>query len=100
LGGRNCRHKREEIRYRASGGDAIEPPGSGPKYLTLSRRAYQRRICYSADMDRVGDAGSNAHLGSMATSSRSHLRWCFHTQPPVTEPWVIARTVPLTQIAA
>ena len=83
------------------GGEAIEPPpGSAPKHLTWIRRAYERRICHSADIDLVGDAARNAHLGSLATSSRNHLRWCFHAQPPVTEPRVIARTVPLTQIAA
>ena len=101
MDGRDRRQKREEIRYRAAGGEAIEPPpGSAPKHLTSIRREYGRRICHFADMDRFGDASSSAHLGSLATSSRSHLRWCFHAQPPVIEPRVIARTVPLTQIAA
>ena len=36
----------------------------------------------------------------LPTSCRNHLRWCFQAQPPVTEPRVMARRVPLTQIAA
>ena len=35
-----------------------------------------------------------------STSWRNHLRWCFQLQPRVTEPRVMARSVPLTQIAA
>jgi hypothetical protein len=34
------------------------------------------------------------------TSSRSHLRWCRQAQPPVTEPRIMARMVPRTQMAA
>ena len=36
----------------------------------------------------------------LPTSWRNHLRWCFQLQPRVTEPRVMARKVPLTQIAA
>ncbi len=36
----------------------------------------------------------------LPTSWRNHLRWCFQAQPPLTEPRVMARSVPLTQIAA
>ena len=36
----------------------------------------------------------------LPTSWRNHLRWCFQAQPPVTEPRVMARSVPLTQMAA
>jgi len=35
-----------------------------------------------------------------STSWRNHLRWCFQLQPRVTEPRVMARNVPFTQIAA
>jgi len=36
----------------------------------------------------------------LPTSWRNHLRWCFQAQPPLTEPRVMARKVPFTQIAA
>ena len=36
----------------------------------------------------------------LPTSWRNHLRWCFQAQPPLTEPRVMARSVPLTQMAA
>ena len=47
---------------------------------------------------------ANGVVGQVAqglpTSWRNHLRWCFQLQPRVTEPRVMARKVPLTQIAA
>ncbi len=36
----------------------------------------------------------------LPTSWRNHLRWCFQAHPPLTEPRVMPRKVPLTQIAA
>jgi hypothetical protein len=54
---------------------------------------------------RVFAIGRSGNLGLVAaqglpTSWRNHLRWCFQAQPPVTEPRVMARKVPFTQIAA
>jgi len=36
----------------------------------------------------------------LPTSCRNHLRWCFQLQPRVTDPRVMARSVPLTQMTA
>ncbi len=48
---------------------------------------------------RRGILGLVAAQG-LPTSWRNHLRWCFQAQPPLTEPRVMARKVPFTQIAA
>src|SRR6185295_9892489 len=57
-------------------------------------------LCDVADIDGFDDRPFQRHLLPLAASSRSHLRWCFQAQPPVTVPRVMARTVPFTQIAA
>ena len=68
------------------------------------------------DLRRVGDEASGifppgrtghgprvvaailpARSGRVRASSRSHLRWCRHAQPPVTVPRVIARSVPASR---
>jgi hypothetical protein len=49
---------------------------------------------YSAAVD------SGFSTRPLATSVRSHLRWCFQAQPPVTNPLIIAGKVPRSQMAA
>jgi hypothetical protein len=49
---------------------------------------------YSAAVD------SGFSTRPLAMSARSHLRWCFQAQPPLTKPLIIAGKVPRSQIAA
>ena len=45
-------------------------------------------------------AQSSRYFGEPLVTSRNQARWCFHAQPGVTVPRVIARIEPLIQIAA
>ena len=67
--------------------------------------------CFRADGDRRSERSRPISLRrpaqrcllpvtSSRSCSRSHRRWCFHAQPPVTVPRVIARMVPRNQIEA
>ena len=80
-----------------------------PQPLGAARE--DRREIGQADGIALGDLaqGGFAEAGGrivraaaqgLPTSWRNHLRWCFQLQPRVTEPRVMARSVPLTQMAA
>lgn len=53
-----------------------------------------------ADRPQLVSGYSAGSIRPRPASSLSHLRWCLHAQPPVTEPFVIARNVPRVQKAA
>ena len=79
--------------------------------LVALRQFLQSLGAAREDRDEVGQLDGIA-LGDVAqnifgrdaqglpTSWRNHLRWCFQLQPRVTEPRVMARKVPLTQMTA
>ena len=65
------------------------------RHKTRAEKSSRQRPLYSAGLD----PDDPVPLPDLATSSRSHLRWCRQAQPPVTRPRVMAGMVPRTQMA-
>ena len=102
LGGNQRRHQAQETLELVSGSQrrqARRTPGKdrgevGQAHpFTLDDIAQGVLTEPWAGRDRLAAQG-------LPTSWLNHLRWCFQLQPRVTEPRVMARRVPLTQMAA
>jgi CheY-like chemotaxis protein len=88
------------IGQRVSGRERLQPLGAAVEQGGDIGQADEGRLCGGPDFGGFGDDPLRRHFWPLAASSRSHLRWCFQAQPPVTMPLVIALTVPFTQMAA
>src|SRR5258708_21669986 len=101
-GGEGCDHAQETFELMARS-ERIQPRGAAGEHggevgqadgIALGDLA--QRVLAEAGRWRFGTAVAQG----LPTSWRNHLRWCFQLQPRVTEPRVMARKVPLIQIAA
>ena len=102
LGGNQRRHQAQEAFELVSGRQSRQPrcaPGEDRCQIGQADPFTLDDIAQGVLAEPAG--GRYRCLGQgLPTSCRNHLRWCFQLQPRVTDPRVMARNVPLTQMAA
>ena len=102
LGGDQSRDHAQEIFELVPRGQRLQPVGTAAEDR---RQIGQANRCALGDLAQyvfAEAAGRSARAAAqgLPTSWRNHLRWCFQAQPPLTEPRVMALSVPLIQMAA
>src|SRR5262249_14820757 len=102
LGGREARHHAQEAlelvtlgQRRQTGRASREEGGEVGQPHRLAEPKLTKRILTESRGWQFGRVAQG-----LPTSWRNHLRWCLKPQPRVTEPRVMARNVPRTQITA